>query len=156
MPSAQGAQFLSLFYLPAVSTSLLLSFTTILGRHINRNGELDLMVVTAVSMGIGSVALLVTGIIVQGVPRLTLINWLIIFWLEVVNSAFAFALWNRTLQRPTAIQSSIINNTMLFQIAILAWIFLKERLTLAGIDWHGAGGTGSTDRADSPTASEDL
>jgi drug/metabolite transporter (DMT)-like permease len=30
-------------------------------------------------------------------------------------------------------ESSIINNTMLIQIAILAWIFLGETLTLAQI-----------------------
>lgn len=105
------------------------AFSSVLGRHINRRGELDPMIITAVSMGIGSVVLLVTGIIVQGLPRLTLMNWLIILWLAVVNSAFAFTLWNRTLRTLSAMQSSIINNTMLFQIAILAWIFLHERLT---------------------------
>ena len=28
-------------------------------------------------------------------------------------------------------ESSVINNTMLFQIAVLAWVFLREQLTLA-------------------------
>jgi drug/metabolite transporter (DMT)-like permease len=46
-----------------------------------------------------------------------------------VNTAFAFTLWNKTLQTLTAVQSSIINNTMLIQIAVLAWIFLGEQIT---------------------------
>jgi len=199
----QGAQFLSLFYLPAVTTSLLLSFTavivallgifllgerptllqwggtglyligvgvyfyplslpggemigliaaglgvlanalsSILGRYVNRARDLEPMLVTVVSMGSGAVVLLVVGIIVQGWPRLTLTNWAIIIWLAVVNSAFAFTLWNRTLRTLSAMESSIINNTMLFQIAILAWVFLGERLAwreVAGMVLAGLG-----------------
>lgn len=105
------------------------ALSSILGRRINRSGELEPMTVTAVTMGIGAVTLLISGIAVQGLPRLTLMNWLIIFVLAVVNSAFAFSLWNHTLRTLSAMQSSIINNTMLFQIALLAWIFLKERLS---------------------------
>ncbi len=37
-------------------------------------------------------------------------------------------LWNLSLQHLTAMESSIINNTMMIQIAILSWIFLNERL----------------------------
>jgi len=51
---------------------------------------------------------------------------LIIALLAIVNAAFAFTLWNKSLQMLTAVESSIINGTMLPQIAILAWIFLNE------------------------------
>jgi drug/metabolite transporter (DMT)-like permease len=80
-------------------------------------------------MGIGAVVLLVSGIAIQGLPHLTATNWAIIIWLAVVNSAFAFTLWNTTLRTLSAMESSIINNTMLFQIAVLAWAFLGEALT---------------------------
>jgi len=50
--------------------------------------------------------------------------------MSVVNTAFAFTLWNRTLQDLTAVESSVINNTMLIQIAFLSWAFLGERLGL--------------------------
>jgi drug/metabolite transporter (DMT)-like permease len=186
----QGAQFLSLFYLPAVTVSLLLSFTTILvallgivllgerptaaqwlgtavylagvliyfhpvslpragliglavavagvlanalssilGRHVNRSGDVEPMAVTVVSMGIGAVVLLGGGVAAQGMPHLTLTHWAIIFWLAVVNTAFAFTLWNLTLRSLSAMESSILNNTMLFQIAVLARVFLGEELT---------------------------
>ncbi len=186
----QGAQFLSLYYLPAITVSLLLSFTSvivtfmgivllrekpsvlqwvgtglyilgvlayffpivlpggqgigllvsavgvlanafssILGRYVNRRGDLSPLAVTVASMGIGALLLLVIGAAVEGLPHLTLANWLIVLWLAVVNSALAFTLWNRTLRTLAAMESSIINNTMLFQIAVLAWVFLGERLT---------------------------
>ena len=47
----------------------------------------------------------------------------------MVNTAFAFSLWNNTLRTLTAVESSVINNTMLVQIPLLAWIFLGETLT---------------------------
>jgi drug/metabolite transporter (DMT)-like permease len=105
------------------------SLSAILGRGVNRSGELEPLTVTVVSMGVGGVVLLVGGVLVQGLPRLMPVHWAMIFWLAVINSAFAFTLWNRTLRTLSAMESSIINNTMLFQIAVLAWIFLGERLS---------------------------
>lgn len=58
---------------------------------------------------------------------------MIIFWLAVVNTAIAFTLWNKSLQTLIAVESSIINSTMLPQIAILAWVFLGEALNLRQI-----------------------
>ena len=60
----------------------------------------------------------------------------------MVNTALAFTLWNLTLRELSAVESSIINSTMLIQIAILAWIFLGERITWqegAGLLLAGAG-----------------
>ena len=185
----QGAQFLSLSYLPAMTASLILNFTTtvvalggiallaerpspmqwigvlinlagiliyffpadlpsnqvigvivaivgvianagssILGRYVNRLGSISPLQVTTVSMGIGSVLLLIAGVFAQGFPQLTLANWLAILWLAVVNTAVAFTLWNTSLRVLSAMESSIINSTMLIQIAVLAWIFLGERV----------------------------
>ena len=55
------------------------------------------------------------------------------WWLAVVNTALAFTLWNLTQRTLSAIETSIINNTMLIQIAILAWLFLGERLSVRAI-----------------------
>ncbi|MGH2522306.1 MAG: DMT family transporter [Anaerolineales bacterium] len=186
----QGAQFLGLAYLPAVTVSLLLNFTTIvvallglallaerparqqwlgiglnlagiliyfypvalpadqrtglaivgvgvlanalssiLGRQANQAANLSPLVVTTVSMGVGALVLLLVGVITQGWPRLNLAHWAMILWLAVVNTAFAFTLWNHTLRTLSATESSIINSTMLVQIALLAWVFLGERIT---------------------------
>ena len=53
-------------------------------------------------------------------------GWLIIVWLAVVSTALAFTLWNLSLRRLSALASAGINNTMLIQIALLAWVFLGE------------------------------
>jgi len=102
------------------------SFSSIVGRYVNRAGSIDALTVTVVSMGIGSMILLVVGILVEESPMLDMTGWLIILWLAVINTAFAFTLWNHTLRTLSAAQSSIINNTMLIQIAVLAWIYLDE------------------------------
>jgi drug/metabolite transporter (DMT)-like permease len=200
---AQGAQYFALDRLPAVTTSLLLSFTpvtvallgiallaerltraqwggivlylcgaliyfypvaiptgqiiglggalvcmlasgysTILGRDVNRAAILPALAVTVISMGIGAPVLLATGIAAQGLPTVSLQSAVIIGWLAVVNTAFAFTLWNYTQRTLPAIESSIINNTMLIQIAILAWLFLDETLTareIAGLILAGVG-----------------
>jgi drug/metabolite transporter (DMT)-like permease len=199
----QGAMFLALAYLPAVTTNLLWSFSnvtvalmgivwlaerpsrvqwlgvslatlgaviyfypaalpreqlfgvsvaavgvlanagaSILGRDINRAGELGPLVVTTISMGVGAAALLVTGVAVQGLPPITPTGWAIIAWLAVVNTAFAFTLWNHTLRTLTAMQSSIINGTMIIWIPLFAVLFLNEQVTakeLFGLVVVGAG-----------------
>lgn len=189
----QGAQFVGLVYLPAVTVSLFLSFTpalvalmgipllsenpapmqwggmllyligalvyllpveiplaaaglaaavigllanagsSILGRSVNREEHLHPLVVTVVSMGIGALVLLAVGLTSQGLPSLSWKSWGLIVWLAAVNTALAFTLWNHTLRRLTAVESSLINNTMLIQIALLAWVFLDEPLSPKGV-----------------------
>ena len=105
------------------------SLAGILGRSINRSRELSPLLVTVISMGIGAPLLLVAGILLQGWVELSLASISMIAWLAVVNTAFAFTLWNRTLQELSAIESTIINGTMLVQIAVLAVVFLDETLS---------------------------
>lgn len=106
---------------------------SVLGRAANRTRAVVPIGVTAVSMGIGSALLLGAGIWSQGLPELTLIGWSIVAWLAVINTAFAFTLWNKSLQRLSAFESSIINNTMLAQVAAFGWVFLGEHLTLLDV-----------------------
>jgi drug/metabolite transporter (DMT)-like permease len=109
--------------------------SSVLGRYINHRENLPALQVTTVSMGIGGALLLLSGGLFQGLPRLEFTHWLIIAWLAVVNTAFAFTLWNHTLRTLAAMESSIINSTMLIQIALLAWIFLGEGLSPQ--EWSG-------------------
>jgi len=104
------------------------AFAAVLGRYVNRSAAIPATAVTLISMGVGAVLLLAAGVGTQGLPVLSLRGWGIVAWLAVVNTAFAFTLWNVTLRRLTAMESSIVNNTMLIQIAMLAWVFLGESL----------------------------
>lgn len=106
------------------------SGSAVLGRNINRDSRINPIVVTVISMGIGSMILVISGIVIQGLPPISFLNVLYLLWLAVINTAFAFTIWNFTLRTLSAIESSIINGTMLIQIAILAWIFLGEEITL--------------------------
>ena len=109
------------------------SAAALLGRRMNRGSRLSPLVITTVSMGIGGLLLLAVGAATQGFGALGPRQWAIIGWLAVVNTAFAFTLWNHTLRTLTAVESSIIANLMLPQIAVLAWVFLGEALTLRQI-----------------------
>jgi drug/metabolite transporter (DMT)-like permease len=104
------------------------ALSSVIGRAVNRTGHLPPLAVTAASMCIGSAALLAAGVVLQGVPPISPANVAIIVWLAVVNTAFAFTLWNHTLRTLTAIESSLINSGLLILIPILAWIFLGEVL----------------------------
>jgi drug/metabolite transporter (DMT)-like permease len=106
------------------------SISAILGRDINRSKNISPLVVTFISMGVGAIILLSIGLILDGFPVISLKTWLFILWLAVINTAFAFTLWNLTLRSLSAMESSIINGTMLIQIAILAWIFLGETISI--------------------------
>lgn len=108
----------------------------LMGRQINRTAAVAPTVVTVMSMGIGAVALVLTGLAVEGLPEISWRAALIIGWLAVFNTALAFTLWTYSLRRLSALESSAINNTMLIQIALLAWVFLREPLgagEIAGI-----------------------
>ncbi len=99
----------------------------ILGRGVNRSAHIAPLLVTGISMGVGAAVLLAAGLLTEPFPSLNAGDMAIIVWLAAANTALAFTLWNHSLQTLSAAQSSVINNSMLIQIAILAWIFLGER-----------------------------
>jgi len=101
---------------------------SLLGRAVNRRHTASPIVVTTISMGVGAVLLLSAGLASEGLPKLSPMGWGIVVWLAVVNTAVAFTLWNRALRVLSAAESSAINNTMMIQIAVLAWLFLGETL----------------------------
>ena len=109
------------------------SVSTVIGRKINRSGKISSVVITTISMGIGSIALLAAGLLTEKFPVFSAKDLLLLVVLAVVNTALAFTLWNKALQQLEAIEASVINNLVAFQIAVLAWVFLGERLSVPGI-----------------------
>lgn len=106
-----------------------------IGQHLSRDLNRDQSArlggpagLTAVSMAIGSVLLLAVGVGLEGWPALDLRGWAIVGWLAAVNTAFAFTLYNHTLRVLTAVESSVITNTLLIMVAVMAWLFLDESL----------------------------
>lgn len=117
----------------AIFCVLVNAASSVMGRRLNRSGHISPLLVTFVSMGVGAVLLLIVGGVTQGFGPLSAQHWLIIVWLALVNTALAFTLWNASLRILTAVESSILNSLMLPQIAILAYVFLQESLTLLEI-----------------------
>lgn len=105
---------------------------SLLGRSINREQHLSPLTVTATSMSVGAALLLGAGLVTEGLPQVTWTALLVVGWLAVVNTAWAFTLWNASLRRLAAVESAAINNTMLIQIAVLAWLFLGENPGIGG------------------------
>ncbi len=102
----------------------------VFGRSINAKKDIDPIIITAVITGFGGLILLCGGVAFQGIPRLDMQGWLIVFWLAAINTALAFTLWNVALRELKAVEANTINNTMLIQIALLAVIFLNESLSV--------------------------
>ena len=100
-------------------------------RKIQRANTFGSFRLTTVTMGIGTAGLVILAAIFEGPRAISLNALVIILWLSVANTALAFLLWNHVLRTIQAYELSVIQNSMLVQIAILAWIFLDELLTYA-------------------------
>jgi len=53
----------------------------------------------------------------------------IIVWLAVANTALAFFLWNWSLKTVPAYELTMLQNTMLVEIALFAYVLLQETIT---------------------------
>lgn len=118
------------------------SFGTVLGRKANLSDQVSPLTITIISMGVGSVALLGWGLAAEPWPQFTRQSLIFLLVMVLLNTAFAFYLWNKALKGLQATEASIINNTIIIQIALLAWVFLGEKLTgldIAGISLAFAG-----------------
>ncbi|MBN2336036.1 EamA family transporter [Candidatus Bathyarchaeota archaeon] len=101
----------------------------IAGRSLFKPGEVSPLGLSAFAMGIGTVFIAGSAFVFEGFTPLSAGSWAIVLWLGVVNTAAAFFLWNHALQRVEAFEISILQNTMLIQIAVLSVVFLGETLT---------------------------
>jgi len=99
------------------------------GRAFFKPGDISPLGLSAFAMGVGTVFIAGSVWVYEGFTWLSPGGWGIVLWLGVVNTAAAFFLWNHALQRVDAFEISILQNTMLIQIAVLSAIFLGETLT---------------------------
>jgi drug/metabolite transporter (DMT)-like permease len=101
----------------------------IIVRKIQRVGSFGSLKLTTLTMGIGTAGLVLLAAVFDGPKPISLNDLLIILWLSIVNTALAFLLWNHALRSIRAYELSVIQNSMLVQVAVLAWIFLDEPVT---------------------------
>ncbi|MHA2030980.1 MAG: DMT family transporter [Candidatus Kariarchaeaceae archaeon] len=111
------------------------AFSSIIGRAINRESNKSPLVITGVSMTVGTFFLLIIAAITEPLPVISLKSLISVLWLGVVNTALAFTLWNNAMTKIRAMDISVINSLMLPQIVILSIIFLGEMPLLN--EWIG-------------------
>ncbi|WFO75697.1 DMT family transporter [Desulfurococcaceae archaeon MEX13E-LK6-19] len=102
----------------------------IISRYYLRGNKIEVLVLTSYSMSFGSLLLLGTAILGNSIMFPSVGSWFIILWLSIINTVLAFVLWNHALKVLRAYEQSILQNTMLIQITLLAYVFLGETLTL--------------------------
>jgi len=98
-------------------------------RMLQREGALDSLRLTTVTMGVGVVGMLAMTVLSGEYAPLTADGVTIIVWLATVNTAFAFFAWNWTLKAIPAYELTVLQDLMLVEIAIFAFAFLGETIT---------------------------
>jgi len=112
----------------AIATVGLVGFTTfgIVGRSVARDKRTSTVILTGLPLAIGGGLLLVIGFAIEGWPVLHPTAWLIIAWLAIVNTAFAYTLYNHALRSITALEMNVILNLSPLGTALLAAVVLDE------------------------------
>jgi drug/metabolite transporter (DMT)-like permease len=67
--------------------------------------------------------------LIERKPILSLNGWLIITWLAIVNTAFAYVLYNHALKTITALEMNVLLNLSPLGTALMAWLILGEILS---------------------------
>ncbi|HUV33715.1 MAG TPA: EamA family transporter [Candidatus Desulfaltia sp.] len=99
------------------------------GRRFFADRSITPLALSAFAMASGTVLIAGSAAVFEGLRPVSPQSLAIILWLGVVNTAAAFFIWNRALAKVGAFEISILQNTMLIQIAVLSWMFLGETLS---------------------------
>ncbi len=109
----------------------ILSFAAfpVLVRRLARDNAVDNLRLTALPLGIGGGLLLLIAAPLEGVPHAPFAAWGVILGLAVVNTVFAYLLYNHSLRRLTAVEANVMLNLTPLGTALIAWGALGERLS---------------------------
>ncbi len=105
------------------------AFYIIISRHALAKDNESVITLTSMSMLFGAFMLLGATGLTGNLVNVSFYGWMIILWLSIVNTAVAFFLWNHALKTLKAIEQSILQNSMLIQISLLAFFFLQESIS---------------------------
>jgi drug/metabolite transporter (DMT)-like permease len=101
----------------------------IISRHYLAKDNESVIALTSISMLFGAFMLLGATGLTGNLVNVSFNGWMIILWLSIANTAVAFFLWNHALKTLKAIEQSILQNSMLIQISLLAFFFLQESIS---------------------------
>lgn len=105
----------------------------VLGRDAAKSEQMDTVALTAIPLAIGGGVLLPLSLAFEGWPHASLRAAFIVLCLAAFNTAGVFFLYNHALRTLPALQVSAIVNCTPLVTALLAWLFLNERLGVVQI-----------------------
>lgn len=121
--------------LAAASIPIVVGGAAVLGRRVavdsrSYGGPASM---TAIAMLVGAAMTLLLALVVEGVPRFSPSAWLLIVWLAVINTALTYTLWAQSQRSLRAVESSVLGDLTIVQVALLGWVVLGEGLDVAQI-----------------------
>jgi drug/metabolite transporter (DMT)-like permease len=105
----------------------------VLSRDLAKEARLSVVQLAAFPLGFGGGVLLIWGLLVEGVPTLSLPGVLVTLWLAVVNTACAYLLFYHALRVLKAFEFYVFLNLAPLGTAGLGYLLLGERLALIQI-----------------------
>jgi drug/metabolite transporter (DMT)-like permease len=100
----------------------------VLGREVARDQQVDTLALTALPLAFGGGLALLVGLLIEGLPKFTTTSIVVVLWLALINTAFAYLLYNHSLQVLTAFEANLLTNLGPLITAPIAWIVLGETL----------------------------
>ncbi len=88
---------------------------------------------TAIAMLVGAGVMMLLALVVEGAPAFSPTAWLLIVWLAVINTALTYTLWAQSQRSLRAVESSVLGDLTVIQVALLGWVVLGEGLGIAQI-----------------------
>lgn len=121
----------------AVMAGALLGFTAfgLLGRRAARDRMTDTLTLTAIPLAVGGGLLLLIALPLEGLPRASALNWGLVGWMALVNTALGYVLYNHALRTLSAFEINVLLNLSPIWTALLGWLMLGEILG----PWQWAG-----------------
>jgi drug/metabolite transporter (DMT)-like permease len=98
-------------------------------RFLHKAGRTSSLHLTTVTMGVGVAGMVVLTLLSGQYAPLTANGVIVIVWLATANTALAFFMWNWSLRAIPAYELTVLQDVMLIEIAIFAFVFLGEAIT---------------------------
>lgn len=121
--------------LAAASIPIVVGGAAVLGRRVavDSKGYGGPAAMTAIAMLVGAAMTLMLALLIEGVPSFSPTTWLLIVWLAVINTALTYTLWAQSQRSLRAVESSVLGDLTVVQVALLGWVVLGEGLHIAQI-----------------------
>jgi probable blue pigment (indigoidine) exporter len=105
----------------------------VLGREVQRKQLTDTLTLTAIPLGVGSIVLLPLALLTEGLPKVPLSTWAIIFLLAGLNTAGVYAPMNHALKALAASEMAVMVSLTPLLTALWSWLLPSEKLQMVQV-----------------------